>query len=438
MSRPASCCRSARTPIDQRGAAARCSSKRRSRSRARRRSSTCRAPGSAKWSENERIPGATAQWTQRHRSRSSLPARPSRRASRPAGRMQGGVSIAVAGGQSFGVAYLLDGAMHNNPQNNVNLPLPFPDALQEFSVATSGLSAQTRHALGGRGQRGDEVGHQPLLRQSVRVPPRQAVQRHAIRLRSSGPTASGRTMGCSATSSAGRWADRLSGTSSFSSAPIRAPRSVRRRPTTSPLFPRLRCWPATLPLSPHPHATAADRSTCGRVREQPDRSRALQSRGAEPRQEASQRRPIRAARSRTARPMTATKGRPWRRSTINGTPIIPCSDGTWPPSTRNRRPLPATENSTGNAAHPGLDNLAQSLAVGDTLRLRLQHGQLASVCVQSNVHRPRQPPLLRSAGSGLQRLQLQPGGNGPGCDRRVQHLGGDSDRAACSRPMPPR
>jgi len=56
--------------------------------------------------------------------------------------MQGGVNISVAGGQSFGVAYSLDGAMHNNPQNNANLPLPFPDALQEFSVATSGLSAQ--------------------------------------------------------------------------------------------------------------------------------------------------------------------------------------------------------------------------------------------------------------------------------------------------------
>jgi hypothetical protein len=56
--------------------------------------------------------------------------------------MQGGVNISVAGGLSFGVAYLLDGAMHNNPQNNANLPMPFPDALQEFSVATSGLSAQ--------------------------------------------------------------------------------------------------------------------------------------------------------------------------------------------------------------------------------------------------------------------------------------------------------
>ena len=56
--------------------------------------------------------------------------------------MTGGVTISVAGGLSFGVAYNLDGAMHNDVNNNANLPMPFPDALQEFSVATSGLSAQ--------------------------------------------------------------------------------------------------------------------------------------------------------------------------------------------------------------------------------------------------------------------------------------------------------
>src|SRR6185436_7549987 len=54
----------------------------------------------------------------------------------------GGVSISVAGGLVYGVAYLLDGAMHNDPYNNLNFPLPFPDAIQEFSVATSGLSAE--------------------------------------------------------------------------------------------------------------------------------------------------------------------------------------------------------------------------------------------------------------------------------------------------------
>ena len=56
--------------------------------------------------------------------------------------MPGGINISVAGGLSTGVGYSLDGAQHNNPQQNVNLPLPFPDALQEFRVATSGLTAQ--------------------------------------------------------------------------------------------------------------------------------------------------------------------------------------------------------------------------------------------------------------------------------------------------------
>ncbi len=56
--------------------------------------------------------------------------------------MQGGVGYSVAGGQPFGVAYQLDGANHNNPYDNYNLPLPFPDALQEFRVETSAQNAQ--------------------------------------------------------------------------------------------------------------------------------------------------------------------------------------------------------------------------------------------------------------------------------------------------------
>src|SRR5687767_5309888 len=54
----------------------------------------------------------------------------------------GGVGYSVAGGQGFGVAYLLDGAIHNNPYDNFNLPLPFPDALQEFRVETGSQNAQ--------------------------------------------------------------------------------------------------------------------------------------------------------------------------------------------------------------------------------------------------------------------------------------------------------
>jgi len=54
----------------------------------------------------------------------------------------GSVAISVAGGLRNGVEYTLDGAMHNNTYDNVNLPFPFPDALQEFRVATGGLSAE--------------------------------------------------------------------------------------------------------------------------------------------------------------------------------------------------------------------------------------------------------------------------------------------------------
>jgi hypothetical protein len=57
--------------------------------------------------------------------------------------VQASGGISVAGGLTYGVTYVVDGAMHNDPNNNLDLPLPFPDALQEFSVATGGLSAES-------------------------------------------------------------------------------------------------------------------------------------------------------------------------------------------------------------------------------------------------------------------------------------------------------
>jgi hypothetical protein len=43
------------------------------------------------------------------------------------------------------MTYIMDGGTHNDPFNNLNLPTPFPDALQEFKVETSALPARYGH-----------------------------------------------------------------------------------------------------------------------------------------------------------------------------------------------------------------------------------------------------------------------------------------------------
>lgn len=58
-------------------------------------------------------------------------------------------SIAVAGGAGDQTNYLLDGGDNNDSFTNVNLPFPFPDALQEFSVETNSLPARNGLHPGG-------------------------------------------------------------------------------------------------------------------------------------------------------------------------------------------------------------------------------------------------------------------------------------------------
>lgn len=50
--------------------------------------------------------------------------------------------LSIAGSILSGTMYMLDGALNIDPYNGQSLPLPFPDALQEFKVETSGLTAQ--------------------------------------------------------------------------------------------------------------------------------------------------------------------------------------------------------------------------------------------------------------------------------------------------------
>ena len=52
------------------------------------------------------------------------------------------VTISVAGSQGNGVTYLLDGGSNMYSASRVNLPIPFPDALQEFSVETGASPAR--------------------------------------------------------------------------------------------------------------------------------------------------------------------------------------------------------------------------------------------------------------------------------------------------------
>ena len=57
--------------------------------------------------------------------------------------MRTGVFISVAGSGIEGVQYNLDGAPHVNMLDGTGMPLPFPDALQEFKISTSVQDAQS-------------------------------------------------------------------------------------------------------------------------------------------------------------------------------------------------------------------------------------------------------------------------------------------------------
>src|SRR4030095_7304649 len=62
--------------------------------------------------------------------------------------MNTGVNISAAGGRSFSVGYSLDGAAHTNRFDTTNMPLPFPDALQEFRVNTGTQESGTVRSTG--------------------------------------------------------------------------------------------------------------------------------------------------------------------------------------------------------------------------------------------------------------------------------------------------
>jgi hypothetical protein len=58
-------------------------------------------------------------------------------------------SFSIAGAQGNSTNYFLDGATHIDTRTNVGLPLPFPDALQEFKVESSSMPANYGSRPGG-------------------------------------------------------------------------------------------------------------------------------------------------------------------------------------------------------------------------------------------------------------------------------------------------
>src|SRR5258706_6179271 len=58
--------------------------------------------------------------------------------------LQGGVGISISGLPTGSTTFTLDGALHTNTFDNLNLPVPFPEALSEFSIQNG-----TQNASGG-------------------------------------------------------------------------------------------------------------------------------------------------------------------------------------------------------------------------------------------------------------------------------------------------
>ncbi len=73
--------------------------------------------------------------------------------------------IQVGGALGYAVDYTLDGASHINFVTGANMTLPFPDALQEFKVETSGVTAQhgSASAVGGVTKSGTNELHGDLF-----------------------------------------------------------------------------------------------------------------------------------------------------------------------------------------------------------------------------------------------------------------------------------
>ena len=82
-------------------------------------------------------------------------------------RFPSAVTYSANGSRQNTISYQLYGGNYVDEYTNVNLPFPFPDALQEFSVETSNYSAEYGQNAGGVVNVIVEIWHQQFSRRRI-------------------------------------------------------------------------------------------------------------------------------------------------------------------------------------------------------------------------------------------------------------------------------
>jgi hypothetical protein len=165
--------------------------------------------------------------------------------------MPNSVGVSIGGGQINGNNYLLDGGDHNDVHSAINLPFPLPDALQEFSVQTSGLSARYGVQPGGVVNAVTKSGTNQLHGNLLRIRPQWEFQ--CAQLFRAGPRLTRRNQ------FGGTLGGRIIKDKLFFFNGFRPPANVRRRRKASP----------TYPLRPPSRATSALESAACQSRAEP-------------------------------------------------------------------------------------------------------------------------------------------------------------------------
>ena len=133
----------------------------------------------------------------------------------------------VNGNREEGNNFLLDGVDNNQTSDNLAPYQPNLDAIQEIKMITNNASAEFGNFQGGIDQRGDQVRHQPVPRQRVRVFPQRQAERQQLGAQLDGRQTSARRSAGTSSAAPSAAASRRT---SCSSSPITRACARRRRP----------------------------------------------------------------------------------------------------------------------------------------------------------------------------------------------------------------